>query len=494
MHSPTIAVPFITRYISRIMAIETIRRQSLISLANVIGLSAIGYIATMYFAHVLGPAILGSYYLFLSYYGVFALIGDGGFGGAAVKRISEGREGNEYFSAYIVLRIILLSVSLAALLLLAPYLSDFISSGLYPWLFLALIAGTIAGFASAGVYGSGKVGIVQISDFLTSALKIVAQIIATFLGYAAAGLAGGFILGLLAGFLINFYYLPLRLARFGVRHLKSLFSFSFWIFLTSTGFTVFATADTILIGYFLTNADVGIYRVAYQLTGIALLVCTAVNTALFPRISRWNTDNDLPAISSALPKAVTFSLLLAVPIVTGGILLGERLLYFFYGADFTAGTQALGVLMIMQIVSIFVTLQITCLNAMDRPKHSFAATSLAAILNIGLNILLIPILGILGAALATLVSITLTAVLSAWYLSRKLKISFERRSILNIIIAAGVMAGAVLIFRVVIGVPSVLYLLAVILIGALLYFSILFRIDPELRREAGDLLRTVGLL
>ena len=494
MHSPTIAVSFIARYISRIMAIEQIRRQSLISLANVVGLSVIGYVATMYFAHILGPAILGSYYLFLSYYSVFALIGDGGFGGAAVKRISEGRDANEYFSAYIVLRIILLGISLTTLLLIAPYLSDFLSSGLFLWLFLALIAGTVAGFASAGVYGSGKVGVAQISDFLTSALKIVAQIIATFLGYAAAGLAGGFILGLLAGFLINFHYLPLRLIKFGVRHLKSLFSFSFWIFLTSTGFTIFATADTILIGYFLTDADIGIYRVAYQLTGIALLICTAVNTALYPRISRWNTDNDLTAISSALPRAVTFSLLLAVPIVTGGILLGERLLYFFYGVEFVAGTPALGVLLIMQIVSIFVTLQITCLNAMDRPKYSFAATSIAAILNIGLNIILIPLLGILGAALATLASITLTAIISYVYLSRRLKISLERRSIRSITLAAVVMAGAVLIFRAVIGIPSVLYLLAIILLGALLYFSVLFRIDTELRQEAEDLLRTVGLL
>lgn len=47
MPSPTVAVPFITRYISRIMSIEPIRRQSLISLANVISLTALGYIATM---------------------------------------------------------------------------------------------------------------------------------------------------------------------------------------------------------------------------------------------------------------------------------------------------------------------------------------------------------------------------------------------------------------------------------------------------------------
>jgi len=494
MPSPTLGVPFVTRYLSRIMAIEPIRRQSLISLANVVGLSAIGYIATMYFAHVLGPAVLGAYYLFLSYYGVFSLIGDGGFGGAAVKRISEGREGNEFFSAFIVLRIVLLGVSLTALLFLAPYFAEFVLSGLYPWLILALIAGTIAGFASTGVYGSGKVGVAQISDFLTSSFKILVQVIATFLGYEAAGLAGGFVTGLLAGFFLNFHYLPLRLARFGLRHLKSLFSFSFWIFLASAGSTVFATTDTILIGYFLTNADVGIYRVSYQLTGIATFVCLAVNTALFPRISRWNTDGNLPSIGSALTRAITFSLLLAIPVIAGGILLSEKLLYYLYGSDFVAGAQALTVLLIMQIVTIFVTLQITCLNAMDRPKDSFIATSFAALVNIGLNFILIPFLGIVGAALATLASISMTAVISLWYLSRHLEISLDFPPLLNILIATGVMGGAVLVFRFLTGISSFPSLLGTILVGALLYFAVLFRIDPDLRHEAGDLLRTVGLL
>lgn len=494
MPSPTVAVPFVTRYISRIMSIEPIRRQSLISLGNIIGLTALGYLATMYFAHVLGPAVLGSYYLFLSYYGVFSLIGDGGFGGAATKRISEGREQDEYFSAFIVLRVILLAVSITALLFLSPYFKDFVSSGLFPWLIIALVAGTIAGFASSGVYGSAKVGVAQISDLLNTTVKIIVQVIATFLGYAAAGLAGGFVAGLIAGFIINYYYLPLKLARFGMYHLKSLFSFSFWIFLTSSGLTIFATADTILIGYYLSNADVGIYRIAYQITGAALFIAAAINTALFPRMSRWNTDGDLLSIGSALTRAISFSLLLAVPVVAGGILLGDKLLYYLYGADFVAGTPALVVLLITQIATVFVTLQITCLNAMDHPKNSFVATSLAAAINIGLNIALIPVLGILGAAVATLVSVTLNAILSYSYLSRHLKIILERKSILNIFIAALMMAGVVLAFRAVTGIPSLWYLLGGIALGALVYFLVLFRIDQKLRQEAGDLLHTVGLL
>ncbi len=476
------------------MSIEPIRRQSVISLGTIIGLTALGYIATMYFAHILGPAILGSYYLFLSYYGVFSLIGDGGLGGAVTKRISEGTDQGEFFSAFIILRIVLLTVSVTALLFLAPYLKDFLSSGLLPWLILALIAGTITGVASSGVYGSAKVGVAQISDLLSNIVRILVQIIATFLGYAAAGLAGGFVIGLLAGFALNYYYLPLKPVKFGAYHIKSLFSFSFWIFLTASGFTIFATADTILIGYYLSNADVGIYRVAYQITGAVLFIATALNTALFPRMSRWNTDGDLLSISSALTRAISFSLMLAIPVVVGGIILGDRLLYYLYGADFVAGTSALVVLLVMQIFSVFVTLQILCLNAMNYPKNSFIATSLAAVINIGLNIILIPFMGILGAAIATLISVTLNATLSHFLLSRNLKISIERKSIGNILISTCLMAGVVLALRIASGIPSISYLLVIVAAGSLLYFFILFRIDANLRNEAGDLLRSIGIL
>jgi O-antigen/teichoic acid export membrane protein len=72
----------------------------------------------MYFTHTIGPAPLGDYYLFLAYFGIFNLIGDGGFGGAAVKWISERTDQNEYMSAFVFLLIVLLSASVPALILM----------------------------------------------------------------------------------------------------------------------------------------------------------------------------------------------------------------------------------------------------------------------------------------------------------------------------------------------------------------------------------------
>jgi len=77
-------------FFSRIMSIEPIRRQSIVSLIWQIALSFIGFLSTMYFARAVGAGVLGAYFLFLAYLGIIGLVTDGGFGGSAIKRISEG--------------------------------------------------------------------------------------------------------------------------------------------------------------------------------------------------------------------------------------------------------------------------------------------------------------------------------------------------------------------------------------------------------------------
>jgi O-antigen/teichoic acid export membrane protein len=77
-------------FFSRIMSIEPIRRQSIASLIWQIALTFIGFLSAMYFARAVGAGVLGAYFLFMAYFGIIGLMTDGGFGGAAVKRISEG--------------------------------------------------------------------------------------------------------------------------------------------------------------------------------------------------------------------------------------------------------------------------------------------------------------------------------------------------------------------------------------------------------------------
>ncbi|NMC88348.1 MAG: flippase [Methanomicrobiales archaeon] len=482
-----------SRYLEQIMKINPVQRQGLISLASTIGLTAIGFLSTMYFAHVVGPSILGAYFLFVAYFSVFNLIGDGGFGGAAVKRISEGEDQNAYFTAFALLRVVLMIVSVGFLLSIQPYLDNFASSGLLLWLILALVVSTFSNVASRGVYGRGMVGINQISGLIDTLIRIGVQVAAIVLGYGVAGLAGGFVAGILASGLFNFRFLDLSLAPFSRSHVASLFAFSIWTFLSSSGYLVFSYADTIMIGYFMTEADIGIYRVALQLTSIATFATLALHTTLYPKISYWGKQNDLSLVEGALTRAFTYSLLLAVPIVAGGWVLGERLLYFFYGEAFATGAGALAILLLVQVAHVFMSLQTMCLNALDRPQDSFRVTAIAVAANIVLNILLIPIYGVVGASVATLITMALNATLANRALSRNIAVRIEPRATGNIVLAALIMVAVVVAFPFVIPFSNVFSVLGAVGLGGLIYILVLLRIDRSIHDELKELTQKLGI-
>jgi O-antigen/teichoic acid export membrane protein len=81
-------------FFSRIMSIEPIRRQGIMSLISQIAFTFIGFFSTMYFAHAVGAGILGEYFLFIAYLGIIYLMADGGFGGAAIKHGSRKKMEN----------------------------------------------------------------------------------------------------------------------------------------------------------------------------------------------------------------------------------------------------------------------------------------------------------------------------------------------------------------------------------------------------------------
>jgi O-antigen/teichoic acid export membrane protein len=464
-----------------------------ISLFSTIALTIIGFISTIYFAHTLGPAPLGAYFLFLAYFGILNLVGDAGFGGAAVKRISEGKEPNEYFSAFVFIRIILLALSVSLLLFAEPYFKDLNSSGVFFWILLALIVSVFSSSSGIGVYGSGKVGIYQISFFLDAFLRTLFQISAVFLGFGVAGLAGGFVGGLIAGGIANFRYLDLKLVRFRLSHLKNLSGFSFWIFLTASGSLVFSYADTILIGFFMSNADVGIYRTAFQLTSIATFTTLAFHTVLYPKISNWGAHKQVREIENSLARAFTYSLLLAIPTCVGGWILGERLLYFLYGASFVEGTSALYFLLLVQVVNVFMFLGTMSLTALNRPKDAFWITVIAATANILLDLALIPLIGITGAAVATLIAMTLNAIGALFLLSRIISVKFEYKAIKNILCAAGLMGILLVFIHFLLPLTHVITVLAVVIIGALIYIFVLFKLDRKIHDEISDLSVNLGV-
>jgi O-antigen/teichoic acid export membrane protein len=477
----------------RLMDIGPVRRHSLIAFLSSIGVTVIGFFTTVYIAHNAGPTALGGFFLLMAYVGIIGLFTDGGTGGAALQRISEGESQNEFFSAHAALRGVLLAGTLTILIAVRPLFVDLNESGLFPWLLAALVITTVAGIISTGVYGGGKVGILQIADLANNIVRVVVQVIAVYLGYSVGGLAAGFIAGIIAGLLINFQVLSMKIVAFGRRHIRGLLNFSGWAFITGLTGALLGYADTILIGYFLSNSEIGMYRTSFQLATIALFVMFALRTALYPKIASWMKEGDIGSVETALARAITYSLALAIPAACGAWVLGSSLLYYLYGASFAAAGPALSLLFLVELVTVFLSLETMCIGALDMPRSVFLVTAIGAASTILLDILLIPFSGITGAASALLLGSVIFAVAAHYVLKKRIKVRIEKKPVLSIIIASFVMAFCVSAYQYILPITNVYLIGGAVITGMVVYSFLLVRLDRGLRDEIRNLITGIGL-
>ena len=478
---------------SRILSIDEVQRQSIISFIGQIAFTFIGFLSTMYFAHTVGASILGAYFLFTAYYGIIYMVTDGGLGGAATKRISEGEAPEAYFSAFFVLRSSLVIIILITLVMLHKYFVDLNNEGVFIWLLFALIVSIPHGAVNISIVGRGKIGIRAASDFINNVSRILFQVVAVFLGFNVAGLAGGFIAGMIISGIIQLRFFDLRFVHFGWKHVKSLSTFSIWLFLTSAGVLLYSYADTIMIGYYLSNTDVGIYRVAFQFSTFAAFATTAIRAVLWPKVSRWGIIGEFGLIEDALSRAFSYSLILALPVFVGGSILGHKLLYFFYGAEFAKGYPVLVILLFTQIVNVFQFFFTMYLSALNRQKDSFKVTALAVIANIMLNLILIPIIGIAGAAIATMVTMGLNAVLAQKILSQIITIRVDYHTVLNILKASVSMVIFIKIYSMFIPLSNVLLILVPIILGGFLYMILILKFDRKIHDELKEIVKQMNM-
>ncbi|MCZ7401449.1 MAG: flippase [Candidatus Methanoperedens sp.] len=474
-------------FFSRVMKVGAIQRQGIISLLNLLAFSGIGFASTIYFAHSVGASVLGAFFLFMSYYGIMGMFIDGGIGGAAIKRISEGEEQDAYFTAFFVIRSVFIVAVVLVLSIARSLFVDLNNSGLFNWLLIVLIANAITGAVSIGVAGRMKMGIRSTCNTITNISSVIIQVAAIYFGFGAYGLAGGVVAGLFIGGIIEFHFFDLHFAPFKRRHIKSLFVFAFWLFLSSGGAMVFLQADTILIGHFMEYSDVGVYRVVMQFTMVATFTTNALRNILWPSVSQWGKSGEINRVEESLARALSYSLLLALPVLAGGILLGDKLLYYLYGAEFSSGYTALIILLAVQVVNVFQYFFTMYLDALDHPKDSFKVTAISGIANVLLNIIFIPLYGIKGAAIATLLSMIFNVFLARRALSRIISIKVEHSSLKNILMATTAMAVLVGLYRMFIHLSNIWVTLLAVAAGGIIYSFLILKLDKKICNELRDI-------
>lgn len=178
------------------------------------------------------------------------------------------------------------------------------------------------------------------------------------------------------------------------------------------------SVDIILLSKFTSFDRVAFYSVAIKLTTIISLVLASVNTVYAPTFAEWYSRKDFKNLKSGIKKSTQLIFFLTFPAIIIVFLFSNMILGFF-GTDYTIAQSSLVVLLIGQAINALCGSAGVYMN-MTGKQVVFQRILLAAFaINITLNILLIPIYDILGAAIATSISTIFWNVVTTAYIYRK---------------------------------------------------------------------------
>lgn len=231
---------------------------------------------------------------------------------------------------------------------------------------------------------------------------------------------------------------------------------------------IYFRLDVVFLSLMTSDAVVGYYGAAYRLFQTTYILPEAFLFAFFPLFARLSPKAG-DALGVAAQKSLDLLMLAGIPLTVGMAVLSSELISTLYGATHFSES-----IPILQTLSIAVVLMyangvfVQLLIATDRQKKLALTAGIAAVLNVTANVILIPLFGALGAALATVVTELLVIVFNFSFLPSRLRSQFRFGTIVRIGLSAAFMAGVLLLLK------GHLGLLGLLLAGIAAYFAAIF--------------------
>jgi O-antigen/teichoic acid export membrane protein len=431
-----------------------------------------------YFARTLGAKGIGVFFLFEALLNILLLPADFGIRSAAEKRLSEGDSPGSVLTTSFLLKSIVLAIISGGILLFRGPINNYIGTNVAAWLVVAVVTRELARQAIQVLNGELRVE-KGIAPWLSqSVIWTGFGAVLVWLGFGTQGL----IYGLITGYAVSFIWaMHRRSTPFGSPswvHARSLFDYSKFSFVSHIGGILYSWMDVLVIGYFLTSAHVGAYEVAWRITLVVLLASKAIGETIFPAVSKWDAEKATERIENLIPWAMTPSLALAVPAFFGALLFSREVLTLIFGPEYSGAWLVLIVLMGGKAFEAVQDVIGRSLNAIDHPELAAWAAVVAIVLNLVLNVVLIMEYGIVGAAVATVLSLAAEVSICTVYLSRFLDIRLPWRELGWLVLSSISMALVLLGVRSVIPAETLPRLLLVILLGALVYSTFVLSFRP----------------
>lgn len=440
-------------------------RQGGLNSAGSIFNQAMRFGITFLLALLLGPSGAGLYYQSFAFLAFLSLVASGGFTLTLTRYVAVHRADRDDGALRGTLRLGLITPTLiatviaVALYFSAPWLAHiaFNDPRLVTLLRFAAVALPATAYTDAALSATQGFKTMKpyalINLFFEPACRVLLTVAFLWAGWGLTGVMIALVVtNLLSAVLASIALRRLvgKLSPSPRYNVRELFSFSAYSWLTKLAGNGLIWADTILLSIYAGAADVGVYTVATRLTLLATVFVDPVTTSFSPRIADLWRRERYQTLSKTYKLITSWVFRLSLPSFIVLLLFPAELLSIF-GPSFGTGATVTVIMTSAWLLNCLSGPSGYMLTMSGRVKAQMVTSAGGLVLNVALNLWLIPTRGIVGAAIAwgaSLVIITVVRVGQVWAFSRMLPLS---RDLLKGV-AAGLAAAAVgLLIRTVMG-------------------------------------------
>jgi Membrane protein involved in the export of O-antigen and teichoic acid len=466
-----------------------VKNTSVLMVSQIIGY-VLAFFYSIYSARYLGVEGFGVLSAALAFAGIFSILTDLGLSNLTVREVARDHKmARKYLSNAMALKI-LLSILTFILIAVLGYLSGYPQEKSYVLYFitLSLILNSFGGIFNAIFQAYEKMEYQSITQILNNVMMFVGIFLA--IGYQLNIVAFAFVYFAASAFSLILTII-ICLWKFIIPKIE--FDFIFWkamliealpIAVSGIFALIAFRVDMVMLEMIKGSVAVGWYSAAYRLMEALLFFPSMYTLSVYPLLSKFYVDSR-QSLEISYYKSFKYLTIISVPIVAATTLLAPDIILLIYKSSFSESIIALQIL-IWALPFIFLSYVLgSTIVSVNKQVEVVRITFITMIINIGLNLVLIPSWGFIGAACVTVITEIALFISYFYIVTRHVCFISPRKVLVKPVVASLVMCAFLVL------VQTNLFL--EIGLATVIYFAVLFIIKGFSQDDINILKRVLGM-
>ncbi|MDO9626581.1 MAG: flippase [Methanobacteriaceae archaeon] len=364
------------------------------------------FLWTIYTASYLGTVGFGILSAALALTGIFSVLADLGLSTYSTREVAKDNDKTKKYLSNIALIKVFLAIFTFIVLYLTIMLKDYPAQSVDVILIIGIymIFTSFTALFNAIFQGHQRMEFQTIGSIINSSLLLFGILLAIYLKGDIITISLAY---LFASIITLAYSIIVTSWKFTVPSFE--FDMKFWkktiinalpFGITGVFTTIYFWIDSVMLSFMQGDAAVGLYNAPYKLLLVMLSIYSVYMLALFPFMSQFYVDSS-DALKLTYRRSYKYMLILSLPVAVGTTILAQEIILFIYTPQYLPSVLALQIL-IWSIVFMFINgLSANLLGSIDKQLAVTKITGIGAVVNVGINLVIIPIFSFYGASVAT---------------------------------------------------------------------------------------------